>query len=322
MGGVVTRLSGEGNAILNTEEGRELNLGPLGDEVVGETVKAVKLSGPWGVCLDPRFISDEYLSELSSSSTSIGSTAQLRSLVQDARLGSDESATSEDVGRIVRVQLDPETDGGKFDEGKRVVVQLPSAFGETDVPGEVPVKIIAVREGIAFGCLALEQLNTGEIATSDPISVTVQNRVGDSGETVVGYTTEAGVPVRATGKAAPSGASILTGVSHVYNTHVSASTESLPPHVWPDLGEIIEVSIHEVSEGGTGHGLAGGLPVEMEDGVVKQTELSGFTARVVDREGDRLVASVKELSADTCPIPGDVVEVAIEVRGENEAVLS
>lgn len=45
--GVVSRISGSGNAMLETDDGDEINLGPLNEEVVGERVSAVELSGPW-----------------------------------------------------------------------------------------------------------------------------------------------------------------------------------------------------------------------------------------------------------------------------------
>jgi hypothetical protein len=314
--GFVDRISGSGNAMLETKEGDELNLGPVSEEVVGENVSAIKLSGPWGLCLDTRFVTDDYLSELSSLAGR--PTDELRSLTNGNPFASERSAGPEDVGRIVRTEGQTDLGVAEYNGGKPISVELPKLFAEFDIPPEMPVEIVAVRRGVALGCLALEHAEVND--TGDVVEVVVQREAGKSEETVVGHIAESGVPVLARGQFLPEGAVVLTGVSHVFNTHVSTSTASLPPHAWPDVGETIGVSLHEVSESGAGRGLAEGLPVDMEDAVAPQTRLGEFSAVVVDRPEGRIVASVEELLPSARPTPGDIVEISIEVRAEEETL--
>lgn len=316
--GVVDRISGSGNAMLETEGGDELNLGPVSEEVVGENVSAIKLSGLWGLCLDTRFVTEDYLSELSSLAGQ--PTDELRSLTNGNPFASEKSAGPEDVGRIVRTEGQSDLGVVEYDGGRPISVELPELFAEFDIPREMPVEIAAVRRGVALGCPALEHAELDEITTGDAVEVVVQREADELEGAVVGHIAESGVPVLAREQFLPEGAVVLTGVSHVFNTHVSADTASLPSDAWPDVGEMIGVSLHEVSESGAGRGLAEGLPVDMEGAVALQTRLEEFTAVVVDRPEGKIVASVGELPPSARPTPGDVVEVSIKVRAEDETL--
>jgi hypothetical protein len=209
--GFVDRISGSGNAMLETKEGDELNLGPVSEEVVGENVSAIKLSGLWGLCLDTRFVTEDYLSELSSLAGR--PTDELRSLTNGNPFASEKSAGPEDVGRIVRTEGQSDLGVVEYDGGKPISVELPELFAEFDIPREMPVEIVAVRRGVALGCPALEHAELDD--TGDAVEVVVQREAGKSEGAVVGHIAESGVPVLARGQFLPEGVVVLTGVSHV-----------------------------------------------------------------------------------------------------------
>jgi len=73
--GKVDRISGSGNAMVDRESttqpsntkselAREVNLGPLPQDIVGEKVQFAYEKGTFGLCLDPQYIDDDYFREM------------------------------------------------------------------------------------------------------------------------------------------------------------------------------------------------------------------------------------------------------------------
>lgn len=58
--GQIDRISNGGNAIVKSEKGREINIGPLSKSTVGEWTLAIDLHGPWRLCLTPQLWNGEY----------------------------------------------------------------------------------------------------------------------------------------------------------------------------------------------------------------------------------------------------------------------
>ncbi|WP_157533167.1 hypothetical protein, partial [Haloferax profundi] len=151
--GVVSRISGSGNAILKTDSGREVNLGPLTRDVVGKRVSAIKLTGAWALCIDPSYVTDEYLEEMDSK-------IRGSSFIDEFRPLTEGSASLDDIGRTVRIEADSTQGPFEYDGGKPLRLHNSKMLKRALSAHEIPVDIVAVRRGVAIGVPALERLES------------------------------------------------------------------------------------------------------------------------------------------------------------------
>jgi hypothetical protein len=64
--GVISRFSNSENAMLQTDDGEEWNVGPLPASAEGERIRAKVIDGLWAVCVERPYANKEYLEEMRS----------------------------------------------------------------------------------------------------------------------------------------------------------------------------------------------------------------------------------------------------------------
>lgn len=306
--GAVSRISGSGNAMLETDDGGEINLGPLNEEVVGERVSAVELSGPWWLCLEPAYVTEGYLEEMKSRSGDSINTEILPLL-------SGSSADTNDVGRTVQLQAGSQERISRYDGDKPIRVRRCGLLEHTASLGEIPVDIVAVRRGIAIGVPALESLESGEVEPGDVVKVNVETVVEDQ-DAALGTTDDGGLPTFSTDIVATPGSVARVGVLNVFNTHIDASPTALPSGNWPEEGEMIRVTLDQVVDDGNGYGFANGFPVLLPDAISALTEMQSFKTKIVDRTDEMLTVSVSRLGSSERPVVDDVIQVDVIYRSD------
>ena len=306
--GVVSRISGSGNAILETSGGEEFNLGPVRSEIVGEQVRALKLSEIWALCLDPAYVTEEYLNEMRPRAPR---SVDLDSInVNQQRSVATGSATADDIGRIESIEICSSSKTYRFDDDKPIRVQQPNFLKNFNKSVTVPVEIVAVRSGIAIGVLALEELDPDVIEAGSEIEMIVQYAPKDR-DAVVGFTKDSELPVHSTDLLAPSGAVSRVGILNVFNTHLDASPTALPEEIWPEEGETVYVTLHQVTDSGKGYGFTDGLPVVLPDSLSCLSSADRFKTQVVGQSDSVLTIAVDKLDSAERPERNDVIRATV-----------
>ncbi|QIB78078.1 hypothetical protein G3A49_07985 [Haloferax volcanii] len=300
--GVVSRISGSGNAILKTDSGREVNLGPLARDVVGKRVNAIKLTGAWALCIDPSYVTDEYLEEMDSKMRGSSFIDEFRPLTEG-------SASPDDLGRTVQIEADSTQDHIIYEGGKPLRLHNSKLLKGALSGHKIPVDIVAVRRGVAIGVPALEKLESEIIDPGDVVEMNVQ-QTSDDNKNTVGYTVDSNLPVYADTVIAQPGVVLRVGVEYVFNTHLHTSQSALPDAVWPAEGDVIYVRLHEVTEG-VGYGTSDGLPTVLPGALNCLESIEPFKAKVSEYSDGVLTVDVSELGKTDRPEVGDVVEVTV-----------
>jgi len=108
--GVICRFSNSGNAMLQTDDGEEWNVGPLPAFAEGETVRAKVIDSLWAVCVEQPYVDEEYLEEMRSQTDLTQQELQLSS--------TGSTAPVEDVGKVFSVTYTSKTEFSEYDAGK------------------------------------------------------------------------------------------------------------------------------------------------------------------------------------------------------------
>lgn len=83
------------------------------------------------------------------------------------------------------------------DSDKPIRVQQARFLKNTDSLCEIPVEIVAVRNGVAFGVPTLERLEPEEVEPGDVVEMVIQYGAKDQ-DAAVGFTDDSGFPVYST----------------------------------------------------------------------------------------------------------------------------
>lgn len=300
--GVISRFSNSGNAMLQTDDGEELNIGPLPDSAEGERVRAKVIDSWWAVCLDSSYVNEDYLQEMRSRTDLSKQKSQLPI--------TDSSAIVEDVGEIFSVDFNSVGELSVYDGRKPISVNYPEVIKDLDFRDQLPVRILFVRDGIAVAVPAIETLSVDEIASGDAVEVEVEETVSD-GEGIVGFESKLGLPVVSTDVVGFKGAKLKLGVEDVLNSHIIVSPSALSEETLPSIGDILSVDIIRSLPDGTVRGLHNGIPTVTPDALGCFGVSEPFEMAVTGYTEHGVAVSVEAVSERRRPDTGDTVKCTV-----------
>ncbi|GAA0515681.1 hypothetical protein SAMN04488066_11571 [Halorubrum aquaticum] len=300
--GVISRFSNSGNAMLQTDDGEEWNVGPLPASAEGERIRAKVIDSLWAVCVERPYANKEYLEEMRSRTDLSQQELQL------SNTGS--TAPVEDVGEVFQVTYSSNTDFSEYDGGKPIYVNLPQVLEGLNFGDQLPARIIFVRRGIAVAVPALDSLSFGEIAAGDIVEVEVEETISD-GEGIVGFESRRGLPVVSSDVVGFQGATLKLGVVDVFNSHVAVSPSVLPEGSLPTIGEVLLVDIVRSLSDGTARGLYERIPTVTPDSLGCFGVSDPFKMAVTGYSERGVSVSVEAVPKEKRPDIGDTVECTV-----------
>jgi 5-methylcytosine-specific restriction endonuclease McrA len=264
--GVVDRISGSGNAMLQTSHGEE-NLGPLPPSIVGQKVTALNLAGTWALCLDPEYLERDYVvSLLNKGAVSSYFTESERTDLDDEDMDSifskllsgvdlrSSAPPSFSVGDKIKVNFLNSISQGKWvanHQATIVHVDTPfAAMGLTMNVSVTDVKDAYITAEISPAVEPQKKVSTGD-------EIRIEPKAHDGEDT---YAVIDDIPVCIPGERYPIGADVTVGVETVSNLHIVASFSAVDRDHLPEKGSII--SLNKTPENGIS--IIDGIPYDIE----------------------------------------------------------
>jgi len=300
--GVICRFSNSGNAMLQTDDGEEWNVGPLPAFAEGERIRAKVIDSLWAVCVERPYANKEYLEEMRSRTDLSQQELQLSS--------TGSTAPVEDVGKVFRVTYSSKTEFSEYDGGKLLSVNLPQVLEGLNFGHQLPVRIIFVRRGIAVAVPAFDSLSFDEISAGDVVEVEVEETISD-GEGIVGFESQRGLPVVSSDVVGFQGATLKLGVVDVFSSHVAVSPSALPEGRLPSIGEVLFVDIVRSLSDGTARGLHEGIPTITPDALGCFGVSDPFEMAVTGYSERGVSVSVEAVPKERRPDTGNTVECTV-----------
>lgn len=249
VNGVVDRISGRGNAMLQPDGGgEEKNLGNLPRSIVGEKVTALTLKGIWAVCLNPEYTDKEYLSSfldrglspryITESEIAEWGDENAKSTFSNLLTEGDfRSAPPRDLtgGDVIEVEfLESDSENRWLAHYQSTIVYVEAPFAAAGLTLEVTVTTVAesyVNANISPPIEPQKEVTVGD-------ELRVEPQVHDGEDT---YAVFKGIPVHIPEICYPTGKEVAVGVKTVSNIHIAASFSAIDRESLPLEGTTISL---------------------------------------------------------------------------------